>query len=221
MTTPAEKQLVDTVAAFLEQRDGSSKLLNLGAGKSVVLENKLAERGCSFTCDRLDMDDCAVNHPNVQNCYQCSAEQMAPLASESYDLVFSNYVLEHIANLDAAAAEIRRVLKPNGALIASVPNPQSPEFTIARFTPFWFHRLVRGGTGWHTEYAFGSIRALSAIFSRAGMETVCVTHYPLIAQYFERLGPLRWLAAGYDALVRLSRCKRFMGNVCFVARRAS
>lgn len=221
MQTPAERQLIDTLVGFLHDNCETRTLLNLGAGKSVVLEDKLAEKGCSFTCDRLDVDDCTVSHPNVVNCYQCSAEDMKPLASGAYDLVFSNYVLEHIENLGAAAREISRILKPKGVFLASIPNPQAPEFVVARRTPLWFHRFVRGGTGWHTEYAFSSVRALSAVFAQAGMETVRVTYYPVIMLYFERLGPLRWLAAGYDSLVKLSGCRRLMGNVFFLAQKTS
>lgn len=218
MVTPAEEQLVQTVASLLHQGN-CRKLLNLGAGKSVVLESSLADKGCSFKCDRLDIEDCTVNHPNVAACLTCSAENMSPLESDSYDIVFSNYVLEHIVDIDAAIREIARVLKPKGLFVGSIPNPQAPEFVVARGTPLWFHRLVRGGTGWHTRYSFHSIKALSRVFSKAGMETISVSHYSFLRQYFEKLGPLMWPAAAYDSIAERVGWKRLMGNVCLVAQK--
>ena len=220
MQTPAQCRLVAVTAQYLrESVKGPARLLNMGAGKSVVLERSLAERGCSFICDRLDVDDCAADHPNVGSCYQCSAEHMAPLQSGAYDLVFSNYVLEHIEDLDSAIAEIHRILKPGGLCVSSIPNPRSPEFAVARRTPLWFHRFVRGGTGWHTHYSYESIRALSERFQRAGLETVDIAHYPFIRQYLSRFFLLKWIGALYDTLVGLIGWKALMGNVCFVARK--
>lgn len=44
-----------------------------------------------------------------------------PLADESLDLVVALDVLEHIPDDDAAAAEIRRALRPGGSVIIAVP----------------------------------------------------------------------------------------------------
>lgn len=220
MQTPAQSRLVAATAQYLrESVKRPARLLNMGAGKSVVLERSLADRGCSFICDRLDVDDCWADHPNVGNCYQCSAEHMDPLQSGAYDLVFSNYVLEHIGDLDSAISEIHRILKPGGLCVSSIPNPRSPEFAIARRTPLWFHRLVRGGTGWHTHYSYESIPALSERFRRVGMETVDVEYYPFIRQYLSRFLLLRWMGVLSDVLVGLIGWKALMGNVCFVARK--
>ena len=46
-----------------------------------------------------------------------------PLATHSADVVVCTEVLEHVPDDAAAAAEISRVLKPGGLLVASVPTP--------------------------------------------------------------------------------------------------
>lgn len=219
METPAENKIIDTVVAYLNEHREAKRFLNLGAGRSVVLENKLANRGCAARCDRVDIDDCTVNHPGVDNCYVCSAESMTPVASEAYDVVFSNYVLEHIEDINSTAREIVRVLKPGGIFVASIPNPRAPEFMVAKHTPFWFHRFVRGGTGWHTVYAFPSVRALTEILSGAGLEALEIAYYPIARQYFERWRPLVWLASIYDGLVGVVGWRSLMGNVCLVHRK--
>jgi SAM-dependent methyltransferase len=45
-----------------------------------------------------------------------SAEDM-PFENDSYDIIYSNAVLEHIQDVPRAIAEMHRVLRPGGALI--------------------------------------------------------------------------------------------------------
>ena len=51
----------------------------------------------------------------------CDAEGQIPLASSSFDLAVCTEMLEHLLYPERALAEIRRVLKPGGLLIGSVP----------------------------------------------------------------------------------------------------
>lgn len=221
MQTPAEKELIEVVASFLhEYADKPCRLLNVGAGKSLVIENRLVDKGCSYACDRLDIDDCSADHPNVENCYcGCSVEHMETIESESYDLVFSNYLLEHIEHVDAAAFEISRVLKPGGLFVASIPNPAVLEFIIAKRTPLSVHRWLRGGSGWQTYYSYRSVDALADTLRQAGLEALKVTYYPCVTQYVEKVPVLRGLGNLYDKFIGLIGWKRLMGNVCLTARK--
>jgi ubiquinone/menaquinone biosynthesis C-methylase UbiE len=60
-----------------------------------------------------------------------------PLPDESVELVFSYHVLEHVLDVDAAVAEIARVLAPGGraAVIFPCGNPGSLEERIVRRHP--------------------------------------------------------------------------------------
>ncbi len=49
-------------------------------------------------------------------------EQSLPIASEKFDVVLMNQVVEHIRNLDGLFSECRRLLQPNGSLIMATPN---------------------------------------------------------------------------------------------------
>jgi ubiquinone/menaquinone biosynthesis C-methylase UbiE len=62
-----------------------------------------------------------------------------PFPGESFDLVFSSEVFEHIANYAGCLAEMRRVLRPGGTLILKTPN--------LAYAPRWhalnpYHRKV-------------------------------------------------------------------------------
>ncbi|MFO7571611.1 MAG: class I SAM-dependent methyltransferase [Gaiellaceae bacterium] len=51
-----------------------------------------------------------------------NVEEPLPLADESFDAVVAGELLEHLRFPDELVAEIRRVLRPGGVLVGSVPN---------------------------------------------------------------------------------------------------
>lgn len=66
-----------------------------------------------------------------------------PFADDSFDFVFSNEVIEHVADDAAYAAEMVRVVKSNGRILLFCPN---------RWYPVEQH-----GIYWQGEYKFGNI----------------------------------------------------------------
>lgn len=221
MQTPAERHVIDTVARILGEPNVSrpARVLNIGAGTSLVLEEKLAHKGCEFTCDRLDIAPSEMSHPLIGQFFTCSVESMGQVESEAYDVAFSNYVLEHVDDLTSAASEIRRVLKPGAAYVASVPNPAAPEFLLARVTPLWFHRLLRGGSGWETRYSYRSISHLCAIFGTAGLAVDETAFYAVTSTYLARFPVVGWASTAYDRVVDAVGPRFLKGNVCLTFRK--
>src|SRR5262245_65948217 len=102
---------------------------------------------------------------------------MAPVSSATYDAAFSNYLLEHVEDVRGAIGEIFRVLRPGGVYVASVPNPTALEFRLARWTPLWFHKLVRGHAVGEKYYSYRSIAGLVKLFENAGFLVRDVWHF--------------------------------------------
>jgi len=73
----------------------------------------------------------------------CGASENLPLPTNSFDLVLSHEVLEHVTDDQAAINEIVRVLRPGGRLVLFCPN---------RGYPFETH-----GIYWRGKYHFGNI----------------------------------------------------------------
>jgi SAM-dependent methyltransferase len=71
-----------------------------------------------------------------------AAAEHLPYASNVFDVVISNEVLEHVRDDRAAAREMVRVTKPHGTIIVFCPN---------RWYPFETH-----GHYWHGVYHFGN-----------------------------------------------------------------
>ena len=77
----------------------------------------------------------------------CAAGEHLPLEAQTYDLVVSHEVLEHVSNDRAAIVEMVRVLRPGGRIILFCPN---------RGYPFETHGIYRRG-----KYHFGNIPLLN------------------------------------------------------------
>jgi hypothetical protein len=115
MPTPAEKSLIETMCShLLKQKDSVPKIINLGAGKSRRIEKFLINKECKFICDRVDIIDFQIDGEFVGKCYISSIECMPEIPSNRYAAGFSNYVLEHILDLNGAANEIYQILKSGG-----------------------------------------------------------------------------------------------------------
>jgi SAM-dependent methyltransferase len=73
----------------------------------------------------------------------CGAGERLPFADNSFDLILSHEVLEHVQDDRAALREMIRTLRPGGRLLLFVPN---------RGYPFETH-----GIYWQGKYRFGNI----------------------------------------------------------------
>lgn len=59
---------------------------------------------------------------NLLNIFQCDSEAL-PFDSDTFDLVISFHMIEHLVNPDNFISEAYRVLKPNSYFIYATPNP--------------------------------------------------------------------------------------------------
>lgn len=220
--SPAEKSLSDHLLSTLRQTEkktgSASRILNIGAGKRVVIENRLVKNEANFICDRIDIGDCTVNHKSVDKCLRSSVEKMPAIESDIYDAAFANFVMEHVPDLRLASREIFRVLKPNGRFIATVPNVLAPEFCFAKITPLWFHKLLQRENGaFETYYSYRSIDDLTMIFESSGFKMIDASYSPCAELYLSGVSALLGrLGRFYDKTLIIFRMKRLMGNVCMV-----
>ncbi|MFA5406235.1 MAG: methyltransferase domain-containing protein [Candidatus Nanoarchaeia archaeon] len=89
---------------------GNQKVLDLGDVNKSMLSNKLRENHEVTTVDIVKGADLKINLENGLR------------INEKYDCVVAGEVFEHIYKLRQLIDDIKRVLKPKGRLIVSVPN---------------------------------------------------------------------------------------------------
>ncbi len=71
----------------------------------------------------------------------CSAEEL-PFEDNSFDLVYSSHVLEHIPDQEKALREISRVLKPGGLHFCVVPTRADKVYAFFNFFSYLFIRML-------------------------------------------------------------------------------
>jgi ubiquinone/menaquinone biosynthesis C-methylase UbiE len=143
-----------------------------------------------------------------------------PFESSSFDLIFCEYVVEHLEDPEGAFREMRRVLKPGGRILLLTPNLYSYKTLAAALTPHQFHILMgqlRYGRGqeadmYPTLYRCNTAAAFRRLARDTGLELVEVelvtngpTWFEKFPGVFEIFDVFHRAVARWDALRQL-RC---------------
>lgn len=126
------------------------RVLDAGCGLGLYMA-RLAAQGAIVHGIELEDERARAARVVSPQAIQASAEAL-PYPDESFDLVFSNEVLEHVTSDRQAVREAVRVLAPGGRLALFVPN---------RLYPFETH-----GCYWRGTYRFGNIPLVSYLPDR-------------------------------------------------------
>ena len=124
-----EVDRLGTVAEALGQPLRGLRVLNVGCGTGGF--NAAAERAGATTWG-IDTEPDAIaicalrRRPAPGARYALAAAEALPLRDGSFDLVYCLSTLEHVADVDAAVAEMVRVLCPGGAVMLYAPNRWAP-----------------------------------------------------------------------------------------------
>ena len=116
------------------------RILENGCGVGMYVEH-LSTFGGEVIGLEYDFERAAearINSPHIVN----AASESLPLPAETFDLILSHEVLEHVQDDRGAVCEMIRALKPGGRIALFVPN---------RGYPFETH-----GIYWKGEYHFGN-----------------------------------------------------------------
>jgi SAM-dependent methyltransferase len=107
----------------------NSTVLDVGCGRGHGIEDSCSYRkqfrrlaGEGRTIIGIDVDPDGATNPLVNEFRLIKDPRTWPVADASVDLVFSDYVLEHVADPHAFFSEANRVLRPGGFLCARTPN---------------------------------------------------------------------------------------------------
>jgi SAM-dependent methyltransferase len=199
-------------------------VLNIGAGANRSGDLRRV-KGRASRLVGVDPSDRIHRNVQVDERYQQSLEQFAPSHAGEFDVAFSVYVLEHVADPDGFASAAARVLKPGGTLMGLTVNKWHYfGFTTWAATRLgaceWLLSKVRDDVDYHypTEYRCNSVGALSRVLMRAGFSSVEFRMWDLPRLYTPYLpAPVVGVAPLWSRAVYQLRQPRLMGNLTFKA----
>jgi SAM-dependent methyltransferase len=182
-----------------------SAVLDIGCGRTAPNLTALIGKAESLTgIDLVDFADCDPRLKLFHN----DVSAMKDIADASIDLAYSRAVMEHISEIEAAYAEISRVLRPGGVYIFITPSIYDYGSIIASIVPNRFHgRIVNVIEGRPEEDVFPTVygsNSLGVIRRRAAAAGLHVRDGRYIGQYpgylvFNRV--LFWLGSMYQKAI--------------------
>lgn len=155
------------------------RVLELGCGEGATLARLKAEGRCSWAAGVELFPDAAKRAAErLDVVWTGDLEQMVlPVPDASLDLVLCLDVLEHLVDPWAVVRRLAALLRPGGALVASIPN--------VRHWRVWWPLLTRGrwtytdsGLLDRTHLRFFTRSTAVALFEQAGLRVEAVTAHP-------------------------------------------
>jgi len=156
-----------------------SKWLDLGCGHRLLppwrLEQERLLADAPDLIVGLDYDDPSLRkHGSIPNLVRGDAS-MLPFPEESFDLVTSNMMFEHLAEPEKELREIFRILKPGGVLLFHTPNANSYGVMLARATPqalkskvIWLLQHRKEEDVFPTHYRMNTEKTIRGLAGRVG-----------------------------------------------------
>jgi SAM-dependent methyltransferase len=167
-------------------RYGVKDVLDYGAGRNRYEQDFDADRDSFLIRDLRDLrfGDAAVtaadlseavkSHPTSARQVQLKMDEPLPFTDQSFDLIVSDFVFEHVRDPKAVTAELQRVLRPGGWMAIRTPNVLGYMTWIAALTPNRLHNAAlhyvqpdrKELDTFPTYYRVNSRRAVSRYFDQ-------------------------------------------------------
>jgi ubiquinone/menaquinone biosynthesis C-methylase UbiE len=112
------------VRAFLGDSLGVAADIGCGPGAFIRYMSARAKHVVAADIDCDSLDRVKLRHKDLNNVeYIAASAGVLPFSDEHLDTILLLEVLEHLVDDNAAVLEMRRVLRPGGRLVVSVPVP--------------------------------------------------------------------------------------------------
>lgn len=191
-------------------------VLDFGAGRGRQLEDgsgapfvtRLARlQGRVRKIVGVDIDKAVLENRYLDEKFVVSMDAPLPFEDASFDLIYSDWVLEHVEDPRAFAGEVRRLLKPGGWFCARTPNRWGLTGIVTNLIPNRFHNRIlrylqpdrRSEDVFPTAYKLNSRNQVRRYFSRESWEDFSYIHSPEFV-YARRIFPLFLLSILYSKL---------------------
>ena len=169
-----------------------SVVLDAGCGRTTRLRNY---RDRIVRLVGVDVDEAAGReNPYLDEYVVADLDGRLPFADDSFDLVYANFVVEHLEDPEAAFAEWRRILRTNGRLVVVTSNRANPLMALADRLPQRLRVAVKlHGAGarerdvFPTRYRANTPERLGLAAASAGFRPLEVSYVATLHRYGARV----------------------------------
>lgn len=170
----------EDVAAALSATPEPAVVADIGGGRTCSFAGDIPpEKNITIVAVDVSAEELAQNK-TAHETRVADVSRHIPFRDGEVDLLVSRTVLEHVPDLESAAHEMARVLRPGGRTLHLLPCRYALFAVIARVVPFDFakrmlHIIVPGSQGvveFDVFYDHGHPNALARVFSAAGFRDV-------------------------------------------------
>jgi len=179
-------------------------ILDLGAGAGII--SYMNFKGYGKKICGIDLDPRVESNPFLDEGKVADANKI-PYPDESFDLIFSDNVMEHLDQPVLIFKEVKRVLKPGGLFLIKTPNKYHYVPTISRITPHSFHQFVNKLRGrdeedtFPTHYLANSHSTLSNLAKSSGLKIESLDLIEGRPEYLRGIWPAYLLGILYERTV--------------------
>jgi len=170
-----EKRAIERLRAYtrLVSSDGPVRILDIGCGDGTVLNQWKKAFDVAVETHGVEMSDKAAAIAEAQgHVVMPKRIEECELARESYDLVYSFHVIEHVADPASFLRAVHGALKPSGLLLIETPNVDTADFRL--FGPSGHWGAFHFPRHW-TMYDGKTFRALA---EKTGFEVTAIEYVP-------------------------------------------
>ncbi|MBI2076003.1 MAG: class I SAM-dependent methyltransferase [Candidatus Aenigmarchaeota archaeon] len=172
---------IEKVIGLFDRHDG--KILDVGCGDGLI--SGLIGKKTGAKMYGVDVADEAVRISRKRgiDAKIFDVNKKIPFRSSYFDAVYCGEVLEHVFDVDNLIDEIKRVLKPRGYAVITVPNIAAwynRGLMLLGYLPFWVEASIKNPVGSPFAISCGHVRAftksaLAQLFRIHGFRIEAVT----------------------------------------------
>jgi len=204
-----------------EHTNGDSRILNLGAGPATRDQTRIF-KGEVAEVAGADIDPLVLKNDELDHAVVIDGVSL-PFESERFDLVYSDFVLEHVEFPQPFLTEVRRILRPGGSYFFRTPNLFHYVALGSYLTPQWIHeRLANPMRGldsqahdpWPTFYRANTPGKIRRLARRAGFTNAKFRLIEMEPSYLKFHAIPFFAGVAYERLVNSTDIlARFRGNI--------
>lgn len=149
-------------------------LLDVGCGRMSLAADAIKNLRHATGIDLVHLD---LQHNTSMNSISMAAAEHLPFPSDTFDIIISQWVVEHFEYPEISFTEMSRVLKPGGRLIFLTTNANNYIPLISRLVPerlqsFLIQRLLKRPSheSFPTYYRANTKRRIAKIAAQTGFE---------------------------------------------------